>query len=687
VFLCLRLDIRWALISVEESMRILPFIFSTLVLYATSLRAQELDDIFDLSLEDLLDVEVTGSTLKANSQLDVPSAVTVFTFKQLEGMGLDSVQDLMNLVPGYQSYQSSIASGYRMFSVRGRRIGDMGASTLILLDGMRLEDAQSSGSLRAIPHIPLSVVERVEYIRGPGAAVYGSNAMMGVINIISRKDANLLNVSLGNLGKSSAHLQYSMAVKDLIVDVFGSYSKNTGDDYLLWDRHNQRMSMTQDPQEYLDLHLRLKWNRTQLGINHNTYRFKKYLINGTLSNEYNLRKAELSSVWLRQEFSLGDLENSYNKSGNAGRAQTTVAGALEAVSSPPSAEPMIILGETKGYEEIRVQWSGDWAIGSGDGLQFGAEYRHINAPQAYIDSNFNFGDLINRNFPIRSYPDLVENTVTATKTRRDILGLYGQYRWDITEDTSLTSGLRFDTFSSIGSQWSPRLALVHRLDEHNSLKLLFGEAFRAPSEFELNATNNGTYSGNPELVPETVKSWDLIWMGQWHKTGISLGYFENHFENAIQFRVVSGRFQIYDNLPLDPIKGVELEVSQQLNDNWLLRATYSRLTTKPDAMFREASDIGSVMLNFDHDRWNLNLIGSYAGTRENLMEDGSREKLDAYWVAHFKAVYQYSDSMRIFGQVKNLLDEDYLTPYSSASTQGSISNRGREWTVGVEWGF
>lgn len=99
--------------------------------------------------------------------------------------------------------------------------------------------------------------------------------------------------------------------------------------------------------------------------------------------------------------------------------------------------------------------------------------------------------------------------------------------------TLLTLGARYDNFTDIGSQLSPRMGLVQQLNQQHSIKLLFGESFRAPSESELNLQNNPVLLGNPELEPESVKSWDLVWVAQWNESAISLGYFESHFTDSI----------------------------------------------------------------------------------------------------------------------------------------------------------
>ncbi|VAW66755.1 TonB-dependent receptor; Outer membrane receptor for ferrienterochelin and colicins, partial [hydrothermal vent metagenome] len=275
------------------------------------------------------------------------------------------------------------------------------------------------------------------------------------------------------------------------------------------------------------------------------------------------------------------------------------------------------------------------------------------------------------------------------QSERNIIGLYGQYQKALFESTFLTLGLRYDDFSDIGSQVSPRLGLVQALNAHHSLKLLYGEAFRAPSESELNLLNNPVLLGNPDLKPETVQTWDIIWVGQWSQTGISLGYFENHFDDSIvQTDMGNGTAQ-FQNIDQDPIQGTELELSHELNKHWLLRASFTYITVKPDLSFREADQLGSVTANYQYNKLNASLIAAYTGERESSTSASinNRINLDDYWLLFAKLQYDFTANLEVFIQAKNLLDENYLTPTASSTLSEGIPNRGRELLAGMSWKF
>ncbi len=140
---------------------------------------ETMDELLNMSLDEILEMTITGATRTEQTLKDVPSAVTVFTREQIQQLGIDFLDELANLVPGFQSYRMSDASIFNALTSRGHRIGQASAEVLVLIDGQRVEMPWTSGHVLATPKLPLSQIERVEFIRGPGSAVYGSNAMMG----------------------------------------------------------------------------------------------------------------------------------------------------------------------------------------------------------------------------------------------------------------------------------------------------------------------------------------------------------------------------------------------------------------------------------------------------------------------------------------------------------------------------
>ena len=672
----------------KKTILILPILFTNLLCIAT-----ETDSLFTLSLQELTRIDVTGSTLTPKKLKVVPSAVTVFTDEEISRIGLDSLDELMNLVPGFQSYRSSASSLNYPYSSRGRSIGSNGAEILILVDGQRLNDPRTSGSVLVVPKFPLAYIKRVEFIRGPGATIYGSNAMMGIINIVTRSDVNEVSGGYGSFDRRQAYFLGSQKFNDVTVDLLGRFDEDNGEEYHAQDGFNNNNVETDDPRKLADLNIKVGWKATSLVLQHYQSDVEDFYITNRLSNGFNQRESKFTSVSLKQEFQWKSIKSSislgYSYVDVQSYGQLTAPGSLTAISDPASNDALFASPEFDNYNEARLLWSNDWDIDLLSSLQFGIELRRIDAPEAVAKNNFDIGELASGNLPVNYYGALLATTPVQAESNREVVGLYGQYQRQLLKSTQLTLGLRYDHFSSIGAQLSPRIGLVQELNDNQSLKLLYGEAFRAPSESELNLINNPVFLGNTDLDSETVQSWDLIWVGQWSRTNVSIGYFESHFKDSIVQINTEGGLLKYQNTDLNPTKGAELEFYCELNENVLLRTTFTRIFTKTDSAFREADTLFSCMLNYQKNKWNANLIATYSGERESPFTDGDgkRTELNDYWQFSAKLSYNINLDWKIFLQAKNLLDEDYRTPPASSNLSDGVQNRGREALIGVTWRY
>ena len=152
-------------------------------LAALPVRAQD-QSVPDYSLEDLLKVEVVTASRKSQDLLEVPAAAYVLTHDDIERSGATSLPEALRQVPGVQV--ARLSSGVWAVSVRG--FNDRFSNKLqVLVDGRSVYSPLFAGVLWEGVQVPLADVERIEIIRGPGAAAWGANAVNGVINIITRK--------------------------------------------------------------------------------------------------------------------------------------------------------------------------------------------------------------------------------------------------------------------------------------------------------------------------------------------------------------------------------------------------------------------------------------------------------------------------------------------------------------------
>ncbi len=643
-------------------------------------------DYLEMDLEQLLQVRVTGSTLRDESLKTVPSVVTVFTRKQLDTLGLDYLFELMRLVPGFQVTRLGDNSINYSISASGRRTAVRAREIALVIDGRLIAEPRSAGVDSAFPLLPLANIERIEIIQGPGSAIYGSGAFTGLINIISRRTDKdkALTMTVGSDARRKLDLHWNQTHGDWQFNLFGHGYEDEGDDYQLLSGQSSA-----DPRHEVmfDMGVQYRSSRLQLALieqgGEQFYALEK------VDNDVNQIDFSYLNISLEQAFQPADnwkMDLSYQYQSG----QQTVAGMLapaasmSAISQPASDDPLLVRAEFDSFSH-KFALANDLSLASGDSLQFGFEWNEANENQGRAYNNFDLEHLVQGQLPIAYYGDLSRYTEIEIPARRHNYGAYGQWLHSLGENTRLTLGARYDQYETIGNHLSPRLGLVHQLNDHHSLKLLYGDAFRAPTFAETNLTNNPFLEGNPDLNHELVKTWDLVWLGMWQNSSFNLAAFHNQYADPIITGFNAAGARSFINSGDQESQGATLDIKQQIGGDWLMRLSLTRFTDLPDSAFAEADTLAAYILNYQKGVWNWNLSLNYQGEREYLHPASQRERLSGYWLANSHLRYQMSKDTKLTLTIKNLMDEDYASPPQGAGVVGGIPNRGREWILGLDW--
>ena len=655
------------------------------------------DDYLDLNLEQLLQVTVTGSTLRNESLKTVPSAVTVFTHEQISVLGMDYLHELLSLVPDYQSNRHADNAVNYTYSARGRRNAAQSREILLVVDGRLFVNPRTGSSDIVVPLFPLAQIERVEVIRGPGSAIYGSSAFSGVINVVTRKRTDMVKVSAGSDQQRSMDLLWGHEQGDWETSLFAHAYADNGQNFTVRDISSVADEQTSDPiNSSTNLDFGLRYQRTQIRIAYNRTDSNDFYEIERISNGYNESTQEFSQFSLEQGFNPVDaitstLAFSYTYGDQLLKVETANEGELLAHGRALTTAPFLTQANLEG-ESYRVALANDWNINELVSSQFGIELREDTEVYARGLSNYDLAQYIAHDYPIDYYGSVSHLNLLGTEESQQSIGVYGQYLQQFTTGTNLTLGLRYDNYKDIADHFSPRLGLVQQLTDTQTLKLLYGEAFRAPTFSETGIMNNTRVVGNPNLTHEVVKTWDLIWMVNWQNSSLSLDGFHSHYEQPISTGLV-GATRTFINGGSEESNGVSLEASRQLSSNWLARITYSHFLELPDSAFREADQLASLMLDYNYQSWNWNLTAAYQSACEtltpvsvlNVLDTFERNTIDDYWVVNSKLVYQVNAAVDINLQAKNLLDEEYATPAQGNGIEEGVPNRGQEWSLGLDW--
>lgn len=201
------------------------------VLYAQDERASS--ELFEMSLEDLLNIEVSTAGKKAQSISEIPASIIIITRQDIETYGYHNIDDLLENIPGFYSLGNSQAYGGTNYGVRGFASSGIFNNVMILVNGVnQIDDFNNTYSTDKI-NVPVEAIDRVEIIRGPMAVIYGSTAFMGVINIITnekneKEKSNRVSTSYGSLNTYNAFVGLSDKIGQFEYSFNGSLKNSDG---------------------------------------------------------------------------------------------------------------------------------------------------------------------------------------------------------------------------------------------------------------------------------------------------------------------------------------------------------------------------------------------------------------------------------------------------------------------------
>jgi iron complex outermembrane receptor protein len=452
-------------------------------------------DTLTMDLEQLMKIEVVvAGSKRAQQTRDVASFVSVVSAAEIREHGYRTLADVLRTLPGF--YVSNDRN-YSYVGVRGfSRPGDFNSRILLLLNGLRTnESVYDLAYIGEEFSVDVDLIERVEVIRGPSSALYGSNAFFAVINVVTRPGSSLagteLSTSAASFGTYSGRASYGKTFSnnlDLLVS--GTYSDSKGRN-LFYPEYNTPLTN----------------NGLASGDDHEG--FHKFLITAskgdfsfqanTMSREKGLPIALFGSIFndnrTRTTDDLSLASVSYNRAFPDGASFST---RLHTGRYSYSGEYAYYPGIAPNQDYALGEWWGldvDAAhkVGSRQFLTFGAEYRD---DFKQIQTNFD------------PEPYVLYSYVLNEFTR---WGVFAQDEIKLAEPLVLYAGLRVDQYKGFGSATSPRAALIYTPTTKTTFKLLAGRAFRAPSVFELYYESAAVgYKANPLLKPEHIESLELI---------------------------------------------------------------------------------------------------------------------------------------------------------------------------------
>lgn len=661
-------------------------IFLLVISFNAQLSAQQepnkQQDFFEMSLEDLMNVEVVTASRKSQDIDTAPANITVITEEEIRNSGAQTLAELLERLPGV--YIPTQGHGDESIYIRGvgERYND---KTLLMFDGYPFRDVYYySYPLNAT--IPLANIKQIEVVRGPGSSLYGTNAFAGVVNIITKnpEDINDTEVlaGIGSRGSEQYHVLWGAHNEDGGLSVLARYL----------DADLGRIDMDEKGEpsgktrffggkavhlntNYRDIDFQAGYYRTEMpdvmeSIDTKDVRtqqdaFFRLGYTRDISDRLNMRARAYSNLsWADEEvleFDDGVLDKRKEDS-----RQSDIIGVDVQWQYRVSQNNDFLFGLTHEREHLHHSWS-----------------REYDPPgSAPVITGWVSSD--QQPFP------------TEVRTYNSALYAEDEIRL-IPEVLSLTAGARLDDYKQTGSRLSPRAGVVWTPCERTVVKLLYGESFRSPSYRELfKQSDDGTSEGDPDLNPEVMKTAELgisRYLTDNHRLDVS--FFQSRLEDFIK-TVGDGN---YTNLKHRDFKGIEVGLRGLFPEADLQYFANYTLLDAEEENGRAVGGIPEEMVNAGLTYEGLKCVSispyfRYVGKRnrpsdyqEDVDVENRRNRLGGYPI--FNIAIRTKKTLHPFELafvVQNVFDEQYYT-VSEKSYKYDVERPGRTFWLTLTYRF
>lgn len=571
------------------------------------------------------DIVVTASGFE-QPRAETGQAITVIDEKRLEELQAVSITDALQTVPGIAIAKRGPVGSQTGVFLRGGN----GSQTLVLVDGVRINDPSSPNAAFDFGALLTGNFGRVEILRGPNSIIWGSQAIGGVINVQSVAPAEALVARIG------AEYGYADSIRANanLSGTSGMFEGSAGGAYYRTDGISALSGGTEkDGYDNLAANGRLKVNLSDSFA----FDFRGYYNRGTIeydsafgggANSLPVSKNRQFIGYIGANFDLAD-----------GRFQNRTSYSRTDVSRIGS-DPVVFSFNNFDVEGTidRFEYHGAFDVADAATIVFGAEHE-------------------------RTYASTSFEGAPADEARNKVTSGFGQLILRLFTGLTLTGGVRHDDYSDYGGQTTFGGNMAYTPNAGDTvLRATYAEGFRAPTLSE-----GQPPFGNPDLRPETARNFDL---GVEHrflngKAQVFATYFNRRSSDQITFSFVS--FQS-ENIGRVKTTGVELGFALQPTDRLSIQANYTltnAINRSVGANFGNRLELrpqhsGSLTIDWQTP-WRVKLGGTLILAGDSFNNAANTVRLDGYTLANIRAAMPITETVELYGRVDNIFDSQYTT--------------------------
>ncbi|GJL76713.1 MAG: catecholate siderophore receptor CirA [Nitrosomonas sp.] len=638
------------------------------------------DDEFILSdsgLEDELlfqDIpSVYGASKYEQKVTKAPASVSIVTADEIQKYGYRTFAEILSSLKGFYTTNDR---NYGFAGVRGFGLpSDYNTRLLLLIDGHRFNDnIYDAFDITAGFPVDIDIIERVEVVRGPASSIYGTNAFFGVINVITRRgrDQGGANVtaSYGSFDTYKTRVSYGDRYDNgLEMFLSGTFYDSHGNRRLYYREFddpatNNGIASNNDEERARNLMGTISFGNFTLQALHN--KRNKHIPTASFGTVFNQKPSKTAdqSTYVELKYA-NTFSNQLNLESRVSYNHYRYDGRYNFDYSEDE-EPFIV---TNKDFSLGQWWRGEVQatklLWNDHKVTAGGEFQH----------NF---DQRQKNYDLEVYTDIDK------KTSR--WGIFIQDEYSFNDKLTINAGVRLDYFNTFGETVNPRGGIIYNPWSDTAIKLLYGTAFRAPTQFEMFYHDGGiTTLPNPNLTPEKLQTAELI-LEKYFTSRVrgELNFFYSEIKDLISITSTTDGLLQNNNIGEAESIGAEVQLEANYTNGFQGRISYSvqettnkmtneRLTNSPAHM---------IKLNLIAPLWADKI---FAGLETQYMSSRKSPvggKVSDHVITNLTLFNQnWINGLELSAGLYNLFDESFFHPGSEEHTQVGILQNGRTFRI------